>query len=94
VIQQYFEKGELFAEDFGLGFARLDTGTHKNLMAAGQFVQVIEERQGLKIACLEELGYRNGWISREKLMEIVVSLGNTPYGNYVKMIPEQYSGSE
>ena len=54
-----------------------------------QFVQVIEERQGLKIACLEELGYRNGWITKEKLMKIVVSLGNTPYGNYVKMIAEQ-----
>jgi glucose-1-phosphate thymidylyltransferase len=93
VIQQYFEKGELFAEDFGRGFAWLDTGTHKSLMAAGQFVQVIEDRQGLKIACLEELGYRNGWITKEKLMKIVVSLGNTPYGNYVKMIAEQYSGN-
>ena len=89
VIQQYFEKGELFAEDFGRGFAWLDTGTHKSLMAAGQFVQVIEERQGLKIACLEELGYRNGWITKEKLLKIIVSLGNTPYGNYVKMIAEQ-----
>ena len=89
VIQQYFEKGELFAEDFGRGFAWLDTGTHDSLMAAGQFVQVIEERQGLKIACLEELGYRNGWITKEKLMKIVVSLGNTHYGNYVKMIAEQ-----
>ena len=93
MIQQYFEKGELFAENFGRGFAWLDTGTHKSLMAAGQFVQVIEERQGLKIACLEELGYRNGWITKEKLMNIVVSLGNTHYGNYVKMIAEQYSGN-
>ena len=89
MIQQYFKKGELFAETFGRGFAWLDTGTHKSLMAAGQFVQVIEERQGLKISCLEELGYRNGWITKEKLMKIVVSLGNTPYGNYVKMIAEQ-----
>ena len=86
VIQQYFKKGELFAEDFGRGFAWLDTGTHKSLMAAGQFVQVIEERQGLKIACLEELGYRNGWISKEKLMEIAVILGNTPYGKYLNMV--------
>jgi len=89
VIQQYFEKGELFAEDFGRGFAWLDTGTHKSLMAAGQFVQVIEERQGLKISCLEELGYRTVWITKEKLMKIVVSLGSTPYRNYVKMIAEQ-----
>ena len=85
VIQQYFEKGELFAEDFGRGFAWLDTGTHKSLMAAGQFVQVIEERQGLKIACLEELGYRNGWISREKLIEVAL-LGKTPYEDYLKLI--------
>jgi len=89
IIQKYIEKDELYVEDFGRGFAWLDTGTHKSLMAAGQFVQVIEERQGLKIACLEELGYRNGWITKEKLMKIVVSLGNTPYGNYVKMIAEQ-----
>ena len=89
MIQQYFKKGELFAETFGRGFAWLDTGTHKSLIAAGQFVQVIEERQGLKIACLEELGYRNGWITKEKLMKISVSLGDTPYGNYVKMIAEQ-----
>jgi len=85
VIQQYFEKGELFAEDFGRGFAWLDTGTHNSLMAAGQFVQVIEERQGLKIACLEELGYRNGWISREKLIEVAL-LGKTPYEDYLKLI--------
>ena len=86
MIQQYFEKGELFAEDFGRGFAWLDTGTHKSLMAAGQFVQVIEERQGLKIACLEELGYRNGWISKDKLMEIAVILDNTPYGKYLNLV--------
>ena len=49
-------------------------------------MQVIEERQGLKIACLEELGYRNGWISKEKLMEIAVILDNTPYGKYLNMV--------
>jgi len=55
-------------------------------MAAGQFVQVIEERQGLKIACLEELGYRNGWISRDKLNEIATSLGETAYGKYLNLV--------
>ena len=70
------------------------TGTHHSLMSASHFVQVIEQRQGFKIACLEELGYRNGWLTKEQLMMNVASLGNTPYGNYVKMIPEQYSGSE
>ena len=89
IIQKYFEKDELYVEDFGRGFAWLDTGTHDSLMSASHFVQVIEQRQGFKIACLEELGYRNGWIKKEKLMKIVVSLGNTPYGNYVKMIAEQ-----
>ena len=89
VIQKYIEKDELYVEDFGRGFAWLDTGTHDSLMSASHFVQVIEQRQGFKIACLEELGYRNGWITKEKLMEIVVSLGNTPYGKYVKMIAEQ-----
>ena len=89
IIQKYIEKDELYVEDFGRGFAWLDTGTHESLISAGQFVQVIEERQGLKIACLEELGYRNGWTTKTKLMEIAVSLGETPYGNYVKMIAEQ-----
>ena len=89
IIQKYIEKDELYVEDFGRGFAWLDTGTHDSLMSASHFVQVIEKRQGFKIACLEELGYRNGWITKEKLMKIVVSLGNTPYGNYVKMIAEQ-----
>jgi len=87
VIQQYFKKGELFAEDFGRGFAWLDTGTHKSLIDANYFVQVIEERQGLKIACLEELGYRNGWITREKLIE-VSSLGKMPYEDYLKLIAD------
>ena len=94
IIQKYIEKDELYVEDFGRGFAWLDTGTHGSLMSANHFVQVIEQRQGFKIACLEELGYRNGWITKEKLIKIVVSLGNTPYGNYVKMIAEQYDHLE
>ena len=85
IIQKYIETDKLYVEYFGRGFAWLDTGTHKSLMAAGQFVQVIEERQGLKIACLEELGYRNGWISREKLIEVAL-LGKTPYEDYLKLI--------
>ena len=86
IIQKYIEKDELYVEDFGRGFAWLDTGTHESLISAGQFVQVIEERQGLKIACLEELGYRNGWISREKLNEIADSLGETAYGKYLNLV--------
>ena len=86
IIQKYLEEDELYVEDFGRGFAWLDTGTHESLMSAGQFVQVIEARQGLKIACLEELGYRNGWISKDKLMEIAVILDNTPYGKYLNLV--------
>jgi glucose-1-phosphate thymidylyltransferase len=86
IIQKYIEKDELYVEDFGRGFAWLDTGTHESLISAGQFMQVIEERQGLKIACLEELGYRNGWISREKLNEIADSLGETAYGKYLNLV--------
>ena len=87
MIQQYFEKGEVFAEEFGRGFAWLDTGKHKSLIAAGQFVQVTEERQGLKIACLEEFGYRNDWISKEKLIEVAL-LDKTPYEDYLKLIAD------
>ena len=86
IIQKYIEKDEIYVEDFGRGFAWLDTGTNESLMSAGQFVQVIEERQGLKIACLEELGYRNGWISKEKLIEIANILENSPYGKYLKFV--------
>ena len=86
VNRQYLKENDIYVEDFGRGFAWLDTGTHESLMAAGQFVQVIEERQGLKIACLEELGYRNGWISREQLIEIAVSFKETSYGSYLTRI--------
>ena len=86
IIQKYIEQDELYVEDFGRGFAWLDTGTHDSLMSASHFVQVIEQRQGFKIACLEQLGYRNGWISKEKLMEIGVILDNTPYGKYLNLV--------
>ena len=63
VNETYLESGELNVSLMGRGFAWLDTGTHDSLMEAGQFVQTIEHRQGLKVACLEEIGYRNGWLS-------------------------------
>jgi len=86
VNQMYLDNGMLRAEDLGRGFAWLDTGTHESLIDAGHFVQVIENRQGLKIACLEELAYRNGWITREKLLEIATLLKKTNYGEYLKNI--------
>jgi len=86
VNQCYLEKDKLFVEDFGRGFAWLDTGTKDSLMEACHFVQVIEHRQGLKIACLEEMGYRNGWITKEHLMRIVTSLNKNSYGKYLEFV--------
>lgn len=82
----YLEKGDLCVELLGRGTAWLDTGTHKNLMEAGQFVQVIEERQGLKMACLEGIGFENGWLSREQLEERTQFLGKTSYATYLRQL--------
>lgn len=84
VNEAYLNRGELKVELLGRGFAWLDTGTHDSLLAAGRFVQTIEERQGYKIACLEEIAYANEWISKEKLLEAAKSLEKTNYGQYLK----------
>jgi glucose-1-phosphate thymidylyltransferase len=84
VNEAYLKRGELKVELLGRGFAWLDTGTHDSLLAAGQFVQTIEERQGYKIACLEEIAYANEWISKEKLLEAANKLQKTSYGQYLK----------
>jgi glucose-1-phosphate thymidylyltransferase len=86
INEMYLENENLFVEDFGRGFAWLDTGTHESLMDAGQFVQVIERRQGLKIACLEEIGYRNGWVTRAELKDAASILAKTEYGRYLNKI--------
>ncbi len=83
VNQAYLESGKLKVEVLGRGFAWLDTGTHDSLIEAGQFVQTIEHRQGYKIACLEEIAYRNGWIDREKILEIAKPLAKNGYGQYL-----------
>lgn len=82
--RMYLERGDLHVELLGRGTAWLDTGTHKSLMDAGQFVQVIEERQGLKMACLEGIGFENGWVSSKVLQERIQFLGNTKYAAYLK----------
>ena len=89
VNQMYLDDTDLNVEDFGRGFAWLDTGTYDSLMDASNFVQVIEKRQGLKIACLEELGYRNGWITKEKVLKIASSLEKTDYGEYLKNVTKE-----
>ena len=88
VNQAYLEAGELNVQLMGRGFAWLDTGTHDSLMEAGQFVQTIEHRQGLKVACLEEIGFRNGWLSAERLQAQADALGATGYGQYLHRVLE------
>ncbi len=82
----YLERGDLHVELLGRGTAWLDTGTHDSLLEAGQFVSVIENRQGLKIACLEEIGFRQGWLSRAALEVSIAKLGKSNYGVYLKKI--------
>jgi len=86
VNNAYLQQGNLNVELLGRGFAWLDTGTHDSLLEAGQFVQTIEHRQGLKVACLEEIAYRNQWISSEQLAEKADLLKKTGYGAYLQSL--------
>ena len=83
VNNAYLKRGDLQVERFGRGFAWLDTGTHDSLLEASQYVQTIEHRQGLKVACLEEIAYEKGWIDREHLLERAQYFGKTGYGQYL-----------
>lgn len=83
VNRAYLEAGTLRVEKLGRGFAWLDTGTHDSLLEAGSFVQTIEKRQGLKVACLEEIAFENGWISTEQLLAQGNALKKTGYGQYL-----------
>lgn len=84
----YLENNELNVELLGRGFAWLDTGTYDAMMEASQFVEVIERRQGVKIACLEEIAWRNGWIDSKKVLDIAKRLSKNSYGEYLKKIVE------
>jgi glucose-1-phosphate thymidylyltransferase len=86
VNRQYLDWGELAVEIMGRGTAWLDTGTHESLMQAAQFIQTIEQRQGLKIACPEEIAYRSGWIGARDVERVAVSLKNTGYGEYLRQL--------
>ncbi len=89
VNQRFLEDGELKLQRLGRGFAWLDTGTHDSLAEASTFVEVIEKRQGLKIACLEGIAYRHGWISEEKMRELAAPMAKNQYGQYLlKVIDE------
>jgi len=83
VNQAYLERGDLNVELLGRGFAWLDTGTHESLLEASQFVQIIEDRQGLKVACLEEIAFNNGWLTEEQLRAQGDSLSKNGYGQYL-----------
>ncbi|HCN45818.1 MAG TPA: glucose-1-phosphate thymidylyltransferase [Pseudomonas sp.] len=83
VNNAYLARGDLRVERFGRGFAWLDTGTHDSLLEASQYVQTIEHRQGLKVACLEEIAYDHGWIDREQLLVRAKAFGKTGYGQYL-----------
>lgn len=80
----YLKKGNVTVETLGRGFAWLDTGTHESLLQASQFIKTIEDNQGIKIACLEEVAYRMGYISKEQLSEVVQKYPNSPYYQYIK----------
>jgi glucose-1-phosphate thymidylyltransferase len=82
----YLGKNELHVEKLGRGIAWLDTGTHESFVQATNFIQIIEQRQGLKIACLEEIAFRMGYISREKLEEVAQSMRNSTYGDYLQRL--------
>ncbi len=83
VNQMYMEQGDLNVELLGRGFAWLDTGTHESLLEAGLFVETIEKRQGYKIACLEEIAYNNGWLTKENLQQTGNQLSKNSYGQYL-----------
>ena len=89
INEEYLRRDQLKVELLGRGFAWLDTGTHDSLMEAGQFVQTIEHRQGYKVACLEEIAFRNKWISKEKLIELAQPLKKSHYGQYMLEIAEE-----
>jgi glucose-1-phosphate thymidylyltransferase len=86
INRRYMEADNLIVEKMGRGFAWLDTGTYDSLLEAGEFVRAIEHRQGLKIACLEEIALYNGWISAEQVDAIGQSMKTTEYGQYLLQV--------
>jgi glucose-1-phosphate thymidylyltransferase len=84
--RMYLERGKLNVEVLGRGYAWLDTGTHETLLDASRFISTLEQRQGLKVACPEEIAYRKGWIDAEQLKELANRLSNNLYGKYLLQI--------
>ena len=82
----YLERGKLHVELLGRGVAWLDTGTHKSLMEAGVFIETIESRQGLKVACLEEIAYAKSFITRDQFSNLIAQFPDNDYGDYLKTV--------
>ena len=89
VNMEYLRRGNLKVELMGRGMAWLDTGTHKAMLAASNFVEAVQTRQGLYIACLEEIAYKNGYINKEQLLNLAEKLSKTDYGMYLKGLAEK-----
>ncbi|WP_122645519.1 glucose-1-phosphate thymidylyltransferase RfbA [Enterococcus mediterraneensis] len=89
INQAYLKKGKLSVEIMGRGFAWLDTGTHESLLEASTFIETIEKRQNLKVACLEEIAYRMGYITKEKLVELAQPLKKNQYGQYLLRLADE-----
>ena len=89
VLALYMAKGELYLQQLGRGFAWLDTGTHESLSDASSFVEIVQSRQGVQIACLEEIAWRKGWISSERLRELAEPMRGNAYGEYMLKLAER-----
>jgi len=89
INRAYLDRGDLHVEVLGRGHTWLDTGTHESLLEASQFVRTIEHHQGFKVACLEEIAWRNGWMTPEQLQSSIMALGKTPYADYLRSITDQ-----
>ncbi|MDQ0244810.1 glucose-1-phosphate thymidylyltransferase [Bacillus fengqiuensis] len=91
INKKYLELGELHVELLGRGFAWLDTGTHESLLEASMFIETVEKRQSLKVACLEEIAFRKGYITREQLIDLAAPLSKNEYGQYLLRLAEASS---
>ncbi|HET9831908.1 MAG TPA: sugar phosphate nucleotidyltransferase, partial [Vicinamibacterales bacterium] len=91
VNRNYLDRGELSVEQLGRGIAWLDTGTHESLMQAANYIQAVEDRQGLMVACLEEIAYRLGYISADDVKRLAQPMASSAYGEYLRRLIEQES---
>jgi glucose-1-phosphate thymidylyltransferase len=89
VNQQFLDDGELKVQTLGRGFAWLDTGTHDSLSEASTYIEVIEKRQGLKVACLEGIAFRKGWIDADKMRQLAQPMLKNPYGQYLLKVVDE-----